>query len=80
MVTVLNWKLKAVSLEMEINPFFLRRFLPNAGEGNTVPLGIELADKFGSYEGISVNDVTKAFNEPLTMQEVLSIAGLFIAE
>lgn len=61
-------------------------FLPSqfsaiyAGEGQTVQLGIQLADKFGSYEGITEKHVTEAFDEPLTMDEVFAIAGFFIKQ
>lgn len=50
-----------------------------AGEGNTVQLGIQLAGKFGQYPLITADNVTEAFDEPLTMAEVKAIAGFFLA-
>lgn len=47
-----------------------------AGEQNTVQGGVELAGMFGSLGGDDA--LTEAFDEPLTMQEVLDIAGTFI--
>ena len=44
------------------------------GEGNTVQGGVDLAGKVG----VSTPKVTEAFDEPLTKEQVLAIAGLFI--
>jgi rubrerythrin len=45
-------------------------------ESNTVQGGVDLAGLFGQFGG---NDaVTAAFDEPLTMDEVLTIGGIFI--
>lgn len=45
-------------------------------ESNTVQGGVDLAGLFGQFGG---NDaVTEAFDEPLTMDEVLTIGGIFI--
>ncbi|TXD85409.1 ferritin-like domain-containing protein [Subsaximicrobium wynnwilliamsii] len=47
-----------------------------AGEANTVQGGVDLAGMFSDFGG---NDaVTEAFDEPLTMDEVLTIGGIFI--
>jgi hypothetical protein len=47
-----------------------------AGEANTVQGGEELAGLFGSFGGPQA--VQEAFDEPLTMEEVLAIGGFFI--
>jgi rubrerythrin len=47
-----------------------------AGEANTVQGGVELAGLFGSFGGPDA--VKEAFDEPLTMDEVLAIGGIFI--
>lgn len=47
-----------------------------AGEGNTVQGGVDLAGMFGDFGGNAA--VTEAFDEPLTMEEVNAIAGIFI--
>ena len=47
-------------------------------ESNTVQGGVDLAGKFGSFGGNGA--VTAAFDEPLTMDEVLNIASIFIVE
>ncbi|MGO1584899.1 ferritin-like domain-containing protein [Mesonia sp.] len=47
-----------------------------AGEENTSQGGVELSGSFGSLGGD--NALTEAFDEPLTMDEVLAIAGTFI--
>lgn len=47
-----------------------------AGEANTVQGGVELSGLFGQFGG--ANAVTEAFDEPLTMDEVLAIGGIFI--
>ncbi|WP_026838788.1 ferritin-like domain-containing protein [Gillisia sp. JM1] len=47
-----------------------------AGEANTVQGGVELAGLFGSFGGPQA--VQEAFDEPLTMAEVLAIGGIFI--
>lgn len=44
------------------------------GESNTVQGGVDLAGKVG----VSTSAVTEAFDEPLTKEQVLAIAGLFI--
>ncbi|MGC1632091.1 MAG: ferritin-like domain-containing protein [Gelidibacter sp.] len=46
-------------------------------ESNTVQGGVNLAGMFASYGGDDA--VTEAFDEPLTMDEVLAIGGIFIA-
>jgi len=46
-----------------------------AGEGNTVQGGLELQNVLSQY---SYASLTEAFDEPLTMDEVNAIAGLFI--
>jgi rubrerythrin len=46
-----------------------------AGEDNLVQAGVNLQSALPSY---SVADLTAAFDEPLTKEEVLAIAGLFI--
>ena len=46
-------------------------------ESNTVQGGVNLAGMFASYGGDDA--VTEAFDEPLTMDEVLDIGGIFIA-
>ena len=45
-------------------------------ESNTVQGGVNLAGMFGQYGGDAA--VTEAFDEPLTMDEVLAIGGVFI--
>lgn len=45
-------------------------------ESNTVQGGVDLAGMFGSNGGD--NGVTEAFDEPLTMAEVVAIASIFI--
>ncbi len=47
-----------------------------AGEANTVQGGVDLAGMFGQFGGVAA--VTEAFDEPLTMGEVLAIGGIFI--
>ncbi len=47
-----------------------------AGEDNTVQLGIQIVNING-YD-ISINDATEAFDEPLTMEQVLAIVDPFI--
>lgn len=47
-----------------------------AGEQNTVQGGVDLAGLFGQYGGN--NATTEAFDEPLTMDEVNAIGGIFI--
>lgn len=47
-----------------------------AGEQNTVQGGVDLAGLFPNNGGVDA--VTAAFDEPLTMDEVNAIAGLFI--
>jgi rubrerythrin len=47
-----------------------------AGEQNTTQGGAQLAGQFGPFGGDDA--LTEAFDEPLTMQEVLDIAGTFI--
>jgi len=47
-----------------------------AGEANTVQGGVELSGLFGSFGGPQA--VQEAFDEPLTMDEVLAIGGIFI--
>lgn len=46
-----------------------------AGEANTVQGGVDLGAAFTQYSNESI---TEAFDEPLTMDEVNAIAGLFI--
>lgn len=48
-----------------------------AGEQNTVQGGVDLTPLFPDF---GVDAVTAAFDEPLTMDEVLAIAGLFIVD
>lgn len=48
-----------------------------AGEANTVQLGVQLAGKFEDFGGVDA--ITEAFDEPLTMEEVLAIASIFLA-
>ncbi len=45
-------------------------------ESNTVQGGVNLAGMFGQFGGDTA--VTEAFDEPLTMDEVLAIGGIFI--
>ncbi len=47
-----------------------------AGEANTVQGGVELAGLFPDFGGPQA--VQEAFDEPLTMDEVLAIGGIFI--
>ncbi|MGB3773697.1 MAG: ferritin-like domain-containing protein [Leeuwenhoekiella sp.] len=47
-----------------------------AGEENTVQGGVDLAGLFANFGGADA--VTAAFDEPLTMDEVLTIGGFFI--
>lgn len=47
-----------------------------AGEANTVQGGVELSGLFGAFGGPDA--VQEAFDEPLTMEEVLTIGGFFI--
>ncbi|CAL65750.1 ferritin-like domain-containing protein [Christiangramia forsetii] len=47
-----------------------------AGEANTMQGGVELATLFDEFGGAQA--VQEAFDEPLTMDEVLAIGGLFI--
>jgi hypothetical protein len=47
-----------------------------AGEENTVQGGVELKGLFDDFGGADA--VTAAFDEPLTMEEVLTIGGFFI--
>ncbi len=47
-----------------------------AGEQNTTQGGVDLGGLFAQYGG--ANAVTEAFDEPLTMDEVLAIGGIFI--
>lgn len=47
-----------------------------AGEANTVQGGVELAGLFGDFGGVPA--IQEAFDEPLTMDEVLAIGGFFI--
>lgn len=47
-----------------------------AGEANTVQGGVELAGMFGDFGGPQA--IQEAFDEPLTMEEVLAIGGFFI--
>lgn len=47
-----------------------------AGEANTVQGGVELSGLFGAFGGPQA--VQEAFDEPLTMAEVLAIGGFFI--
>ncbi|WP_026839000.1 ferritin-like domain-containing protein [Gillisia sp. JM1] len=47
-----------------------------AGEANTVQGGVELATLFPTFGGAPA--VQEAFDEPLTMDEVLAIGGIFI--
>ncbi len=47
-----------------------------AGEANTVQGGVELAGLFSAFGGPDA--VQEAFDEPLTMDEVLAIGGIFI--
>lgn len=49
-----------------------------AGEENTVQGGVDLAGMFNSFGGNGA--VTAAFDEPLTMQEVLTIGRIFIVD
>lgn len=46
-----------------------------AGEGQTVQLGVDVPN----VSGVGAESVTEAFDEPLTKDEVLAIAGPFIA-
>lgn len=48
-----------------------------AGEENTMQLGVDLSGQFSNFGGDDA--VTEAFDEPLTMAEVNTIAGLFLA-
>ncbi|MGI9039404.1 MAG: ferritin-like domain-containing protein [Gemmatimonadota bacterium] len=50
-----------------------------AGEGNTVQGGVDLASAGFAAFGITVEQIQEAFDEPLTMEEVLAIAGMFLA-
>lgn len=47
-----------------------------AGEANTVQGGVELAGLFANFGGVPA--IQEAFDEPLTMDEVLAIGGFFI--
>lgn len=47
-----------------------------AGEANTIQGGVDLANKFPDHGGAQA--VQEAFDEPLTMDEVLAIGGFFI--
>jgi rubrerythrin len=49
-----------------------------AGEENTVQGGVELKGMFGDFGGDDA--LTAAFDEPLTMDEVLTIGGFFIVQ
>jgi len=49
-----------------------------AGEANTTQGGVPLAGAFGQYGGD--NALTEAFDEPLTMEEVLTVANFFIVQ
>lgn len=49
-----------------------------AGEQNTVQGGVDLAGLFDAFGG--VNAVTEAFDEPLTMEAVNTIASVFIVQ
>ncbi len=49
------------------------------GEGNTVIAGLDVATLPLMQEyGISLEQITESFDEPLTMEQVLQVAGLFI--
>ncbi len=47
-----------------------------AGEANTVQGGVDLSGLFNAFGGAAA--VREAFDEPLTMEEVLAIGGFFI--
>ncbi len=47
-----------------------------AGEANTTHANVDVTTLVPS--GVSEEEITEAFDEPLTMQEVLDIAGMFI--
>ncbi len=49
-----------------------------AGEDNTTQGGVPLAGQFGEFGGD--NALTEAFDEPLNMEDVLTIGGIFIVQ
>lgn len=49
-----------------------------AGENNITQAGVDITTLAGAMGKISTNAATQSFDEPLTAEAVLNIAGLFI--